>query len=168
VVLPAPNLGVDSTICEAQIYTLNVRHPFSQYVWNTGATTPELRVTKAGLYTVAVSNACGMVYDSVTINQQNCNCYVWVPNVFTPNGDQTNDYFSPRLSCEYDYFNLVIYNRWGQEVFSSNKISVNWDGKANGIELPSDVYIWKITSTLRNAGAISMSKNVSGTVTLLR
>ncbi len=55
------------------------------------------------------------------------------PNIFTPNGDGLNDYFEiPQLPsdfCTASFKNIRIYNRWGKEVYMSNKNDFKWDGK---------------------------------------
>ncbi len=72
-----------------------------------------------------------------------------VPNVFTPNGDGKNDVFL--ISCSgVQNYSLVIYNRWGQEMFTSNSPNISWDGRTNAGIRASDgtyYYILKATST---------------------
>jgi gliding motility-associated-like protein len=43
-----------------------------------------------------------------------------------------------------DVYSLRIYNRWGQEVFETNDASKGWDGKFDGQEAPSDLYVYKV------------------------
>lgn len=72
---------------------------------------------------------------------------VYVPNVFTPDGDDFNEYFLPYLSGldEYDY-HLMIFNRWGEVLFESYDMSVGWDGTYGNHGLVDDgVYIWTIS-----------------------
>ena len=68
------------------------------------------------------------------------------PNVFTPNGDQVNDYF------EFDLLNIKaihvdVLNRWGEVVFSSDDINFKWDGKINGTLASEGVYTFKYSAT---------------------
>ena len=80
-------------------------------------------------------------YDTVTV-------YVipYIPNAFTPNGDGLNDVF--RITGippeNITRFNLQIYNRWGQVVFSTNDILEPWDGKMRNDICPEGEYIWVI------------------------
>jgi len=65
------------------------------------------------------------------------------PNVFTPNGDGINDVFHPIENIEY-ISELVILNRWGNEV-NSFKHPFFWDGKTkNGDDVPEGVYYYLI------------------------
>ena len=70
----------------------------------------------------------------------------YIPNAFTPNGDGLNDSFKilglpPENITK---FNLQIYNRWGQIVFSTNNILNGWDGTLNGEYCPEGYYTWVI------------------------
>jgi gliding motility-associated-like protein len=56
-----------------------------------------------------------------------CNYYE-LPNVFTPNNDGINDIFKPFPYKFVEKIDLVIYNRWGNEVFKTNDPDINWDG----------------------------------------
>jgi gliding motility-associated-like protein len=75
----------------------------------------------------------------------------YVPNTFTPDGDDFNETFQPVFTSGYDPFDfhLMIFNRWGELIFESYDASIGWDGtyggKANGGELVKDgTYVWKI------------------------
>jgi gliding motility-associated-like protein len=67
------------------------------------------------------------------------------PNVFTPNGDLKNDFFKldGNISPCYDG-EIIIYNRWGNEVFRSKNYQNNWDGLYKGNELPDGTYFYNI------------------------
>jgi gliding motility-associated-like protein len=70
----------------------------------------------------------------------------FIPNAFTPNGDGFNDKFRI-LGLPYEQitrFNLQIYNRWGQMIYTSNDIREGWDGTRNGELCPEGVYVWVI------------------------
>jgi len=85
------------------------------------------------------SNGCTKT-DTVFINLKGD---LFVPNTFTPNNDGSNDYFEVKGELIEEY-EIWIYNRWGQVVFHTNKISESWDGnfKNNPAELGG--YIWEI------------------------
>jgi gliding motility-associated-like protein len=70
----------------------------------------------------------------------------YIPNAFTPDGDGLNDRFRiTGLPPEnITAFNMQIYNRWGQMVFSTNDILEAWDGKSKGEVCPEGIYTWVI------------------------
>ena len=72
---------------------------------------------------------------------------IYIPNSFTPNGDGINDQFLPIGSgIEPDDFNLMIFNRWGNLIFSSNNLLIGWNGyfKTTSLLCPEDVYVYHI------------------------
>ncbi|MGZ4091168.1 MAG: T9SS type B sorting domain-containing protein, partial [Bacteroidia bacterium] len=87
-------------------------------------------------------------------------------NSFTPNGDGVNEVFMPK-SVGVKRFRMDIFDRWGQLIFSTNDITVGWDGKhkKGGELLPQDVYVYKISAFFNNG---SKPKQYTGHVTLLR
>ena len=70
----------------------------------------------------------------------------YVPNAFTPNGDAFNNYFGPVFTSGFDPydFQMVIYNRWGEQIFVSNNPDGKWDGTYEGKLVPSGIYTWRI------------------------
>tara|TARA_A100001015_G_scaffold317912_1_gene436155 strand:- start:4228 stop:7161 length:2934 start_codon:yes stop_codon:yes gene_type:complete len=77
---------------------------------------------------------------------------VYIPNSFSPNGDNINDMFIP--ICDYNnvkYFEMYIYDKWGKLIFNSNNIYNGWDGSNSDI-LKNDYYsyIINITSKISN------------------
>ncbi len=73
---------------------------------------------------------------------------LFVPNTITLNSDRLNDIFLPKgTGIIRDSYELLIYNRWGEEIFVSDDLDVGWDGKykSSGKFVKQDVYIYKIT-----------------------
>jgi len=88
---------------------------------------------------------------------------IWVPNAFTPNDDGLNSKFQI-VYGSIKTFKLIIYNRWGEVIFTTNDIDDNWDGTFKGTPSPDGVYIYM----LRYSGANNIIKNLAGNITLLR
>ncbi|WP_315821016.1 Ig-like domain-containing protein [Paraflavitalea speifideaquila] len=67
---------------------------------------------------------------------------IYVPKVFTPNNDGTNDIVKPIVVgiTTFHYFN--IYNRWGNLVFTTKDPNVGWDGRFKGVLQPVETYLW--------------------------
>ena len=67
----------------------------------------------------------------------------YVPSAFTPNnGDVINNVLRPKLpgGSVLEYF--TVFNRWGQRVFTTNRIGEGWDGKWQGKDQPVGTYVW--------------------------
>lgn len=85
----------------------------------------------------------------------------YVPNGFTPNGDDLNDVFMPICSgVSPKGFEFMVFNRWGDEVYSTTKFGEGWDGKDAAL----GVYTWKIVGR----SLLGEDKVITGHVTLLR
>ena len=88
-----------------------------------------------------------------------------IPNVFTPNGDDHNDYFKIDILGEFKY-DMMIYNRWGTKVFTSTDKNNMWNGKDNntGADCADGTYFYIFTYQLKGHEV----QTVHGTVTLIR
>lgn len=104
------------------------------YTWNTGSTDKKLLVTEFGEYELEVETECGTFKDRIEVEPIFCGCPIEFPNAISPNGDGVNDYFelidySQVLpECEFDIYDLMIYDRWGRELFRSTDPSEKWAG----------------------------------------
>lgn len=126
--------------------SLSVKAPAgTKILWNTGSTNPSISATREGLYWVKTEQKnCGVRIDSVRVKLKACDCEVMVPNSFTPNDDERNDFFYPVLQCDYSYYSMTVYDRWGNTVFYTNSINGRWDGRFKGNLCPDDIYVYKI------------------------
>jgi gliding motility-associated-like protein len=93
---------------------------------------------------------------------------IYVANAFTPNDDGKNEVFRPSiLGVEPDWYEFMVFNRWGLLIFRTTDPQEGWNGGMNnsGDALPQDVYVWK----LRAKDQFTPEKaELIGTVTLLR
>jgi gliding motility-associated-like protein len=166
---PPINIGADTSICpggEAIMLAdeINAKNSHASWRWSTGQTTPRIAVGSPGTYwvTVTIDGCTGT--DSIEVKND---CYMDVPNAFTPNNDGINDYFlpRPRLAKGLTTFKMDIYNRWGQLVFSSENVEGRgWDGRMNGVDQPEGVYVYVIDATFRDG----QMEHRQGNVTLMR
>lgn len=111
--------------------------------------------------TISDINNCSAV-DSVTVIVKD-SIIIYIPNVFSPNGDGINDVFYVNATAVKDFY-MVIYNRWGEKVFEANDINAGWNGTRNGKELEPGVYVYHITFTFLNY----TQEKRKGSITLLR
>lgn len=100
------------------------------YSWSTGDTTQALTVNpdQTTSYTITISDSCGNTVgtETVTITVK---CELVVPNVFTPNGDGTNETFVIGNLELYPGSILTVYNRWGRKIYESTDYKNDWDGE---------------------------------------
>lgn len=177
---------------DATVHVYNTSTNFNRSFWDMGdgyQTTDESPIhtyTKVGEYNIALT-----VYMDYTDKQgtvvASCadttsqNPAVWVegvgyckfPNAFkpsgTPNGgvydayDIKNEVFHPYHYGIVEY-KLMIFSRWGEQIFTSNDVTVGWDGFVNGKLAPLGVYMWRATGKYTNGRTFDLK----GSVTLLR
>lgn len=161
----------DANINLGESVTLSVINPEPgyTYVWSTGETTPEITVTPDvnTTYSVTVTDefGCIAVDDiNITVRQPVCDASdVFIPNAFTPNGDDFNDIFRIRSNF-VEEMELVVYNRWGQEIFKTTTLGDGWDGTYEGKEVAPDVYAYYIHVRCINQATYT----VRGDISLLR
>jgi len=167
---PIVNLGPDTFLClkGAPIYLdphLTSSNPaHTNYYWSHGDSTSQTKITVPGHYTIMAELDGCITYDEFDVHKD---CYIDIPNAFTPNGDGDNDYFFPRqyLSRGVVDFTFEIYNRWGERVFYTTDVDGRgWDGRYNNEDQPSGVYVYQITVRYKNMAA----EKYQGNVTLLR
>ncbi len=163
--LPVINLGMDDSLCLNKTKLLSVNYLGATYLWNDNSTDSTFLVDKPGFYWVeAAFNNCKF-RDSIKIVYINCGCETVIPNTFSPNGDGIHDFFKPEMKCVPLNYHLSIFNRNGQQIFSTNNYLQSWDGKLNGNALPVGTYYYIITYT--NDG-LKIPEQFSGSITILR
>ena len=158
---PADWFLQDTILFENQ-YLLSGPAGYASYLWSTGDTLPEITVNTEGLYTLQLTthNLCAGT-DSTYLKMLEAESPFLVPNAFTPNNDGLNDTFRPVVDYErVRMFSMVIYNRWGQQIFETTNPAEGWDGK----DAPAGVYSWVISYS-NNTGILYQLK---GMVTLIK
>jgi len=89
---------------------------------------------------------------------------VYVPTGFTPNGDGRNDYLRGLYIGIKKVYYFRVYNRWGQEIFSTTSLTEGWDGTIKGVKQQTGTYVWML-KVEDIAGKVYEMK---GTSTLIR
>lgn len=82
------------------------------------------------------------------------------PNVFSPNGDFKNDFFSFNGEGAKNIY-LQIFNRWGEKVFETNDVNDKWDGTYKNEPQPNENYVYIATITLINNRTLLFKGSVS-------
>lgn len=124
------------------------RDAIASYDWFDGSTlsTLDTLALEETDYFVAVTSECGdtVDFDFDFLFAEGCNCEAVVPDVITPNGDGRNDGFRLFTNCAVLDFTLTIYNRWGQEVFTTNQADRAWDGMSEGSAQNPGAYLYRM------------------------
>ncbi|MEZ4828616.1 MAG: gliding motility-associated C-terminal domain-containing protein [Bacteroidia bacterium] len=165
---PKAEIGSDTSLCDEDFpITLRAEERPGDYRWQDGSSGITYQVTGPGLYTLQVSNNCGVDQDSMFIEMRSCRCNVFVPTGFSPNNDGVNEQLTIGYQCGFESYSLHIYNRWGQEVFGSTNPDEAWDGRTGGRSNPEGVYVWVLRYQYQARGW-SIPNTETGTVTIVR
>ena len=141
---PFLDIGNDTTICIGIPFIINTGN-FSSYLWQDGSSNSSYLVDTKGDYSVIVTDNKGCKSkDSISIDFIDCTELI-IPNVFTPNGDGINDYFSVYAPGSTGFI-CRIYNRWGSLIATLNGSQNSWDGivQQSGGEASDGVYYYII------------------------
>ncbi|CAG4999174.1 hypothetical protein DYBT9275_02170 [Dyadobacter sp. CECT 9275] len=145
--------------------------PGITYAWSppTGLDHPNIAnprativATQTFIVSVGTPEGCtGM--DSVTLSIPPA-ATVYVPDVFTPDGDGKNEVLLPVTNGidALRYFN--VYNRWGEVIYHTRELTKGWDGRVKGVLLPAGTYVWSIEAVTTEGDAV----HKSGSVLLIR
>ena len=146
---PQINAGPDRTILSGGSIVINAAATGAnlQYDWE-----PNIGITNNKVLMPAVSPLQNTVYTINVISADGCKAMdnvkvtvykdIYIPTAFSPNGDGVNDTWVIPFLDSYGGASVFVYNRYGQIVFASKGSSLGWDGKFNGIKLPSGTYVW--------------------------
>lgn len=124
----------------------------------------KLKSTEVTRFTVSTAGPC-VVPSNVNLSFAQVQAEIYLPNAFSPNGDIINDLFIPVFNCDQvNYYNLQIFDRWGNLIFETNDKSKGWNGKYQDVNMNPGVYPYVIKYELHNAER----KVKSGDITLVR
>jgi gliding motility-associated-like protein len=139
----------DQTVCLGNSVTITPGvtggAPAFYYIWETlsgpdslaptSSGTADLTPTANGTYQLTIWDNCNtFVVDQFAINVQEA-CEVYIPNVFSPNGDNANDNFVVKNLEKFPNSELMVYNRWGNKIYHSTNYQNDWngDGASDGV-----------------------------------
>ncbi len=160
--VPLVYLGNDTIIRASDFINLDAGNPGASIVWSTGDTSQTIGASSNKTYWVAVNQDGCVAYDTIFINEFPP-CTLAVPTAFSPNADGANDMLFVR-GQNFQEFELMIFNRWGEMVFATNSSNVGWDGTFRGQPQAVDAYNFILKGKCVD-GSITTRK---GTITLVR
>ncbi len=144
----------DKTATEgSEVVFSNLSKFASNYQWNFGdgktstEPNPKYVYNTPGVYTVVLKstnslNCLDSSLQKITVSE-NVSFLFNNADAFSPNGDGKNDEFQV-VGRSVDRYHLEIFNRWGERMFESKDISIQWDGKCNGVLVPYGTYVYSI------------------------
>lgn len=163
-------LGEEYFICEEldELVILDAGKGFDSYRWfPTKDTTQWINVAKVDSYFVIVEDYRGCKTEGGTAVKRRCPIYLYFPNSFSPNADGLNDFFKP-IGQDVNFYQLSIYNRWGELIFTSDQLEKGWDGTFKGVKSPEDIYVYMCEYQGIDEQKIKRKFYKQGRITLVR
>lgn len=164
---PSLELGPDKDLCGAERFTIKPTVADGTFSWLDPFPDVERTVGSSGVFRAQVHNECATVTDSVVISYGACDCVLYAPNSFTPNGDGINDVFLTYGCGDLSIRSLTVVNRWGEVIFQTDQSPFQWDGFYRGELCPAGAYAWRIEYILRRGNKQTLDHK-QGTLALIR
>jgi gliding motility-associated-like protein len=164
---PIASAYSDITITQGQSATLAASGG-GAYLWSSGSIDSITSVSPSAttIYCVTVTNANNCTDSAcvtVEVEPLDCSGDLYLPNAFSPNNDNQNDslqvYYKNILCIKS--FHIIIYDRWGENIFESTDPSFQWDGIYEGKILNTQVLAYSLSVTFISQPAIEKKGNVS-------
>lgn len=115
-------------------------------------------------YYVTTNHSSGCIYyDTITIYVIDIKCeepYIYIPNAFTPNGDNNNDVLYLRTYQDEKIY-LAVFDRWGEKVFETFDKNSGWDGTFRGKECDPGVFVYYLEVICQNDQMFIKKGNVT-------
>lgn len=127
--------------------------------------------TIAGCYSIVAVDSVGnrsAMSDTVCLDSDACGTYR-LPNFFTPNNDERNDFFIPFPYSGVEKIDLQIFNRWGNLIFKTQDPAIKWDGKIQGTnqEVSDGVYYY-VCDVYELTLHGTVKRTLKGSITVIR
>jgi gliding motility-associated-like protein len=145
--LPQPDFQICFEEITDTILVAMKDSPSNTLVWNKDPSQTDdfIRIQAAGIYTVVQTNIFGCPTEGTISVGDNCPVRLYIPEAFSPNKDGKNDTLIIFGNNHFDNFQMRIFDRWGEIMFSTTDANQSWTGEYNGTTAPSGTYPWVIT-----------------------
>ncbi|MEY3241069.1 MAG: hypothetical protein RIR11_2507 [Bacteroidota bacterium] len=147
-----------------------------EWLWNTGATTPKIKATDDGIFTLQVKNNCETLSRSTEViwaDLPEDQSIVYLPNVVAPEDENAvNAVFIPMFASNIQVFSykMEVFDRWGSLVARSTDLGSGWDTRDAVRKqnlAATGVYMWWLTAEIEWCGR-RMELKRKGDVTVVR
>jgi gliding motility-associated-like protein len=144
------------TVSNQDIEFVNTSENADSYAWNFSNQESSLEINptynfntrteqtyEICLTAISEKGCPDVICQNVTIYEE---LLFYIPNVFTPDGDDYNEIFKPIFTSGYDPYDyhLIIFNRWGETVFESFNADYGWNGFYTNNKVQDGMYVWQV------------------------
>jgi len=166
--VPITAQATPQSIILGQTTQLQANSSLSNFVWDgpgnlscQACQDPKAQPTTTSVYTVSVTDDHGCVNRDTVLVLVDERCgEIFIPTAFSPNNDSNNDVWQVHGNC-IKSLDIQIFDRWGQIVFQSKDPQDGWDGRINGQDLNSGVFIYQVFVVLVNGEKVQKHGNLT-------
>ncbi len=157
---------IDTALSCKQNWTVEL--PSDNFFWQDGFSSTQ-RIIRASGTLFAFNNDCtnGLMY-AYKLDRGVCDCDVYLPNAFSPNGDGRNDIFQLFSDCPIIALSTSVFDRWGNLIFQSERKEEPWTGEVFNGEASVGVYIVRVQYVLRTDSGDEQKGSFTNNVLLLK
>lgn len=146
----------------------SVSLPNNNYRWDDGFENMDRVISEPGIYSARNIDCLQQELLEYRLEKEECGCHIYVPTIFSPNGDDTNDTLKLGVFCDLESFHVVIFNKWGEQVFESRTADQMWTGKVVEKDASPGIYSVLLTYTWFNGNDELESRKIIQTINLIR
>ena len=168
IAIPELTLDVFETLelCEDESLTIGLESNDPSAFWQ-DSESDQITIDAPGTYIAEANNQCETLTRTLVVEEALCDCPLYAPNAFSPDGNDINELWKVEADCEFLDFQLQVYNRWGEVVFQSTDPSAVWNGDSgSGYYVHNELFHYLITYTL--AADPFNPQETGGHITVLR
>ncbi|WP_235296750.1 T9SS type B sorting domain-containing protein [Portibacter marinus] len=172
IALPNIDIGpADTLFCEERPLRIEpLRRSPGKLTWQDLSEEEFFIASVPGLVTATVFDGLCENSDTIRVDYKDCVFFdVYIPNAFSPNDDGYNDQFEIFVPEDLivNSFSLLVYDRWGNQVFSSQQIDHSWDGSFQTKVLDNGVYIYTLFIEYTDVDGTG-SQIINGDITIFK
>lgn len=142
--------------------------PSEEFRWDDGFDQIERVLSTPGIYTARSKDCLQQEFLEFSLEKEECGCHLYVPNVFSPNGDDTNDVLQFGIFCELESLEVSIFNLWGELVYTSQSKDSMWSGKIRDQDAPLGTYSVYVKYAWLDTAGQKLENTAVQAVTLVR
>lgn len=146
----------------------DVSLPNADFTWDDGFPDIDRQLSIEGIYSARNIDCQQQELLEYSLEVEECPCQLYVPSVFSPNGDETNDTWQIGVFCDLESIQISIFDKWGELIFSSRSIENMWSGQLRGQNVPSGIYSAFLFYTWLDETGTLQEKKIIQDLTLLR
>ena len=121
-----------------------VELPSAEFFWLDDHQGQSRYLEEPGTYSARSSNCDRQVLRTYRLDKTDCNCEVFIPSAFSPNGDGQNDTLEIFSNCTIGELMVRIFDRWGNLIYQTSNPEIDWNGFIQDRTMETGVYIVKV------------------------